>query len=132
MSENSASPSSDFKGFPRTSLSLLIAGCLGFVVLFVFESAIRRYDILDRESAAWACFAAIALGSLVGFCSWRTHRGKLAALLGLVIVLALLAWVGSSSDDLQSPPPRDKILSEEKEAPNNEQPQGPATPAQLR
>jgi len=121
MSGTTVSNNRDSQGFPKTALSLLIAGCLGFVALSVFEPAIHRYDILDLESAAWACFAVIAIGTLLGLCSLRTPMGKLVALIGIVILVGLSAWVSYSGGPAATIEPME--MQREVKAPNNAQPQ---------
>ncbi len=103
------------KGFPKTAATLVTLGGVATFVLFVLHRGIERLDILDSEFAAMATMVVVLVGTVLGFISWKSGGGKLAGILGLLI-LGFYVYVLLASDSPSSPAPGPDRLYLPKEA----------------
>jgi len=70
-----------------SGLVLVVLGIVATVCLFAFEDGIRRLDWVNIEAAALGTGVICLVGGILGWLSVKTSTGKVAAILGSLLVL---------------------------------------------
>jgi len=80
---------SDNKFIAWTGFTLFVLAVAVIVLVIVFP-AIQRYDIVSPEAALWVAGALALLSTGTGFLAFKTPQGKVAAIGGLLLLIAIL------------------------------------------
>lgn len=75
-------------GLSITALAMVILSIVAILVTIAFSEGIRKVDWTDLESIALACFGFAILGCVLGWCAFKRPLGKIAAILGTIVVAA--------------------------------------------
>ena len=70
-----------------TSLVVVLIGLGAMSAVFVFESALRHSHWINQDAAAWAAFIICIVGCILGLLSWKHKEGKVASILGSLLVM---------------------------------------------
>jgi len=70
-----------------SALVLVLLGLVATVCVFAFASGIREVDWLDREAAATGVMAICLVGSVLGWIAVKTSAGRVAAVLGTLLMV---------------------------------------------
>lgn len=73
-----------------TAFVIVIFAIVATLAMIAFSEAIINVDWMNLESAAWACFGLSILGCILGWCSFKRPLGKIAAILGTLMVAGYL------------------------------------------
>lgn len=86
-------------GLSITAFVIVIVAIVAMLAMVAFSEGIRKLDWMDLESTAWACFGLAILGCVLGWCAFKRPLGKLAAIIGTIVVVGFFMQVtrGSSS-----------------------------------
>ena len=79
----------DNKFIAWTAFTLFVLA-VAVMALVIFFPAIERYDIVSPEAALWVVGALSLLSTVTGFLAFKTRQGKIAAIGGLLLLIAIL------------------------------------------
>ncbi len=75
--------------FMGWSAFVLFAVAAAIMVLLVFSPVLEKYDILNPQTAMIASGVLALAATVLGFFAFKTSQGKVAAIGGLVLALAV-------------------------------------------
>ena len=111
--ESASRPEGSRKAVGLTALILVLVGLLLTIFTFAFHTALTQWGV-DAEVLALGSLAVCAIGGLLGWLSFRTSPGKIAAILGsglLLFYLAVLFHTGRPTERLEPSDPLPKSVS---------------------
>jgi hypothetical protein len=68
----------------------LFALAVAVALVLVFSPLFERFDIISPEGALWVVGTLALLATVTGFVAFKTPQGKVAAIGGLLLLLAIL------------------------------------------
>jgi len=104
--ESASRPEANRRTVGLTALILVLVGLLLTIFVFACHNALTKWGV-DAEALAWGSLAVCAIGCLVGWFSFRTSHGKIAAIVGSGLVffyLAMLLHSDSPSESMEPAP----------------------------
>ena len=72
-----------------TAFTLFVLAVVVALVL-VFSPLLERFDVISPEGALWVVGALAFLATVTGFVAFKTPQGKVAAIGGLLLLIAVL------------------------------------------
>ena len=73
-----------------TAFAIVIGSVVSALATIAFSEGIERSEWMDLASVSLACFGLLIVGCVLGWCAFNRSLGKIAAILGsLVVVLAV-------------------------------------------
>jgi apolipoprotein N-acyltransferase len=91
------------KALSITAFATVIASLVGFMAVLAFSDGIEKADWIDAEDASMACFGLTILGTVLAWCSFKQRLGKIAAILGSVVIPAVFALLMNNSTPSPGP-----------------------------
>ena len=86
-----------------SGLVLVLLGLIAIACVSALQDGIQKLDWIDAEAAALGSMVICAVGCLLGWVSFRTSTGKVAAVLGTLLLALFVFQLFRRSE----PPPFD-------------------------
>ena len=91
---------------------LVLIGLVATVCVFAFEDGIRRLGWIDLEVAALGSMVLCVVGAIFGWLSVRTLLGKIAGILGTMLVIFYFVILMMDSEPHDNGPEKDPYLQD--------------------
>ena len=89
------------KSVAITALVLAVIGLLATVAVFAFQTAINKLG--SGEAAAFGSLAVCLVGCVLGWINFKSPEGKVAAILGTLLVVFYVSLLFVPPDRLEKP-----------------------------
>ncbi len=84
---------------------LVLLGLIATLCVFAFQDGIREIKWIDAEAAALGSMIICLVGAVLGWVSCKTSTGKVAGILGtLIVAFYLIVWMNGSQPSASDPP----------------------------
>ena len=76
-----------------TAFAIVIGSVVSALATIAFSEGIERSEWMDLASVSLACFGLLIVGCVLGWCAFNRSLGKIAAILGSLVVVGVVLAV---------------------------------------